>query len=106
MEKILINNYGKPIAFNTETNCISPGLNNIECRLYVANNDGQVITNKEVIDVKKGEIILTTYSWENDEPTVKVVVISDNAAMHDIGEWYAEKLRQRELRKVQPNEAV
>lgn len=106
MEKILVDNYGDVIAFNTESNSISPKLNDVDCKLHIANADGQIISKHEVIDVKKGEIILTTYTWVDDEPVVKVVVVSDKTAIHDIGEWYAEKLKQRELRRQKSNEAV
>lgn len=106
MEKILVDNYGDVISFNTESNSISPKLNDLDCKLHIANADGQVISKHEVINVKKGEIILTAYTWVNDEPIVKVIVISDNAAIHDVGEWYAERLKQRELQRVQANETV
>lgn len=53
MEKILINKRGEAISFNTESNSITPMIDNITCNLYQADKDGQVVTNNEVIDVKK-----------------------------------------------------
>lgn len=94
MEKILVNNYGEAICFNTNTNAVTPKLTNIDCNIYRADSDGQVITTDEVIDVKAGEFILTATTWLDNKSTVKVVVISDPAAIHDLGEWYKQELEK------------
>ena len=44
MEKILVNRYGEAISFNTDLNAITPMLANIDCHIYKAETDGQVIT--------------------------------------------------------------
>lgn len=94
MEKILVNNYGEAISFNTNTNAVTPKLTNINCNIYRVDSDGQVITTDEVIDVKAGEFILTATTWLDNKSTVKVVVISDPAAIHDLGEWYKQELEK------------
>lgn len=95
MEKILVNNYGGAISFNTDTNAITPKLTNVDCNIYRADSDGQVITTNEVIDVKAGEFILTCVRYYDNKDEVKVVVISDPAAIHDLGEWYQYKLSKQ-----------
>lgn len=95
MEKILINNYGEAIGFNVDANTITTKLINIDCNIYRADSDGQVITTDEVIDVKAGEFVLVCTKWDNDKNVVKVVVISDPAAIHDLGEWYQYELSKR-----------
>lgn len=94
MEKILVNNYGEAISFNTNTNAVTPKLTNINCNIYRADSDGQVITTDEVIDVKAGEFVLICTRWDGDKNEIKVVVISDPAAIHDLGEWYKQKLEK------------
>lgn len=94
MEKILINNYGEAIGFNVDANAITTKLINIDCNIYRADSDGQVITTDEVIDVKAGEFVLVCTKWDNNKNVVKVVVISDPAAIHDLGEWYKQELEK------------
>lgn len=95
MEKILINNYGEAIGFNVDANAITTKLINIDCNIYRADSDGQVITTDEVIDVKAGEFVLVCTRWDNNKNVVKVVVISDLAAIHDLGEWYQYELSKQ-----------
>lgn len=92
MEKILITKYGEAISFNEETNSITPSLTNIDCNIYRVNKDGQVISETEVIDVKEGEFILVATVWSDNKSTVKVIAISDPAAISDLGEWYKKEL--------------
>lgn len=100
MEKILVNRYGEAISFNTDLNAITPMLANIDCHIYKAETDGQVITSDEVIDIKKGEFALVCVCWNNGKNVVKAIVISDPAAIHDLGEWY-----EFELNKYKSNES-
>lgn len=100
MEKIIVNKYGEAISFNTDLNAITPMLTSIDCNIYKAEADGQVITSNEVIDIKKGEFALVCTCWSNDKNIVKAVVISDPAAIHDLGEWY-----EFELNKNKSNES-
>ena len=95
MEKILINNYGEAISFNVDANAITPKLTNIDCNIYRADSDGQVITTDEVIDVKAGEFVLTCTRWDDNKNTIRVVVISDPVAIHDLGEWYQYELSKQ-----------
>lgn len=95
MEKILINNYGEAIGFNVDANAITTKLINIDCNIYRADSDGQVITTDEVIDVKAGEFVLVCTKWDNNKNVVKAVVISDPAAIHDLGEWYQYELSKQ-----------
>lgn len=94
MEKILVNNYGEAISFNTNTNAVTPKLTNINCNIYRADSDGQVITTDEVIDVKAEEFVLICTRWDGNKNEIKVVVISDPAAIHDLGEWYKQELEK------------
>lgn len=95
MEKILINKYGDAIAFNVDANSISKKLDNIDCHIYKVTDDGQVITDWEVIDVKKDDIILVASYWTNSSNKVKVAVISDPVAMSDLNDWYDDKLKDQ-----------
>lgn len=100
MEKILVNRYGEAISFNTDLNAITPMLANIDCHIYKTETDGQVITSDEVIDIKKGEFALVCVCQNNGKNVVKAIVISDPAAIHDLGEWY-----EFELNKYKSNES-
>lgn len=95
MEKILINKYGDAIAFNVDTNSISKKLDNIDCYIYKVTDDGQVITDWEVVDVKKDDIVLVASYWTNNSNKVKVAVISDPVAMSDLNDWYDDKLKDQ-----------
>lgn len=94
MEKVLINKRGEAISFNTESNSITPMIDNITCNLYQTNKDGQVVTNNEVIDVKKGEFILYCRLWQKDKYIIKTVIISDPTTTYDLNEWYKELNKQ------------
>lgn len=94
MEKILINKRGEAVSFNTESNSITPMIDNTSCTLYQADKDGQVITNNEVIDVKKGEFILHCRLWQENKFITKTVIISDPVTIYDLNEWY-EKLNKQ-----------
>ena len=51
MDKLLINQYGNAILYKVDTNSIENVSDNLECRtIYVTQQDGQVITEEEVID--------------------------------------------------------
>lgn len=97
MEKILVNRYGEAISFNTDLNALTPMLTDINCNIYKAETDGQVITPNEVIDIKKGEFVLTCIHWNDNKSVVKAVVISDPAAIHDLGEWYEFELNKEKV---------
>lgn len=88
MEKLLINSYGSAISFNTESNAIKEKLSHIECEIYKVEEDGQVITPDEVIDVKKGEYVLIKTGWDTTKIFVKAVIISDPVIVHDLDELY------------------
>ena len=94
MEKILINKRGEAVSFNTESNSITPMIDNTSCSLYQADKDGQVITNNEVIDVKKGEFILHCRLWQGSRFITKTVIKSDPVTIYDLNEWY-EKLNKQ-----------
>lgn len=94
MEKVLISKRGEAISFNTESNSITPMIDNITCNLYQADKDGQVVTNNEVIDVKKGEFILYCRLWWVDKFVTKTVIISDPTTTYDLNEWYKELNKQ------------
>lgn len=90
MEKILVNSYGECIKFDTDTNSIryvSDGEYNTYLRSFVvANEDGQVISTDEVIDVKAGDLIFIfrIYDEELHRERQRILVVSDPTVKHDM----------------------
>lgn len=90
MEKILVNSYGECISFNTDTNSIrrvSDGEYNTYLRSFaVANEDGQVISVDEVVDVKAGDLIFIfrIYDEELHRERQRILVVSDPTVKHDM----------------------
>lgn len=95
MEKILINKRGEAVSFNTESNSLTPMRDDTTCELYKVDKDGQVITQKEVIDVKKGEYVLHCRLWQETGFIAKTVIISDSATIYDLDEWYEKELNKQ-----------
>lgn len=97
MDKLLINQYGNAILYKVDTNSIKNISGVFECRtIYIAQQDGQVITEEEVIDYKSGDIvlILSKYDSVSDKWTLKPVVCSDAFAKDDLIRWSKEDNKQ------------
>lgn len=91
MEKIIVGNRGDMLAFNTETNVVREKVNGLYSDSMIkAEEDAQVITKEEVINVNKGEWIIAFRSWTGKGAKIKVIVISDPATVHDLDEWKEE----------------
>lgn len=97
MDKLLIDQYGNAILYKVDTNSIKNVSDNFECRtMYVAQQDGQVITEEEVIDYKLGDIvlILSKYDSISNKWTLKPIVCSDAFAKDDLIRWSKEDNKQ------------
>lgn len=91
MEKIIVNSYGDAIALNTETNEIREKIEGLSYDTIIrAHEDTQVITKDEVVNVNKGEWVITVHRWSEKGNKAKVIVISDPATIHDLNEWKEE----------------
>ena len=65
MDKLLIDQYGNAILYKVDTNSIKNISDNFECRtIYIAQQDGQIITEEEVIDYKLGDIVLILSKYD------------------------------------------
>lgn len=97
MDKLLINQYGNAILYKVDTNSIENVPDNFECRtMYVAQQDGQVITEEEVVDYKQGDLvlILSKYDSISSEWILKPIVCSDAFAKDDLIRWSKEDNKQ------------
>lgn len=96
MDKLLIDQYGNAILYKVDTNSIKSLSDNLECRTIVAQQDGQVITEEEVIDYKSGDIvlILSKYDSISSKWTLKPIVCSDAFAKDDLIRWSKEDNKQ------------
>lgn len=65
--------------------------------VFVADKDGQAISENEVVDFKAGDIILTLSRWKNDKLNPKIMVITDVVAKDDINRWYNEMMKKDEV---------
>ncbi len=92
MDKLLINQYGNAILYKVDTNSLE-NISDAECRtVYIAQQDGQVITEEEVIDYKQGDVILvlSKYDSVSSKWTLKPIVCSDAFAKDDLIRWSKE----------------
>lgn len=99
MEKLLINEYGEFIVFDENANSIVKKPSSMRCEsVYIAQNNGQAISNTEVVDYNKDDMILvlSAYHEASRQYKTKVVVCSDLAAKDDIIKWNAEMIKQYE----------
>lgn len=97
MDKLLIDQYGNAILYKVDTNSIKNISDNFECRtIYIAQQDGQIITEEEVIDYKLGDIvlILSKYDTISSKWNLKPIVCSDAFAKDDLIRWNKEDNKQ------------
>ena len=91
MDKLLVNQWNNVICFDQEHNALKNTLNDIDIRsIYLAEKDGQVITQNEVVDYKAGDIILVLSKWQKDYNKQKIIVVTDVVAKDDITRWWNE----------------
>ena len=91
MDKLLVNRWNDVICFDQEHNALKNTLNDIDIRsIYLAEKDGQVITQNEVVDYKAGDIILILSKWCKNNNKQKIIVVTDAVAKDDITRWWNE----------------
>lgn len=89
MEKLLIDSQGDYIVYDLTTNTVKGDHTHLSKNelyfqnFYVAKDDGQVITNMEVIDYNKGDIILIFSYYKSNTLIPKILVCSDPSAADD-----------------------
>lgn len=83
MEKLLIDSCGDYIVYDPDTNSIKDLPTCKSSRelylyeIYVADDAGQAITDREVIDYNKGDLVIMLYFFKGEERINKVLVCSD-----------------------------
>ena len=97
MDKLLVNQFGEVMCFDQDQNALKQIPYGIEVRtVFVADKDGQAISENEVVDFKAGDIILTLSKWKNDKLNPKIMVVTDIVAKDDITRWYNEMMKKDE----------
>ena len=103
MEKVLINNHGEYMIYDTQKNSLigTSERYSLDRKLIRLRTDGQVITENEVIDVKAGDIVIpkSFYSKKEEKYICKVVVISDATASYYLEEIERIKREQKKKKK-------
>lgn len=91
MDKILVDQWNSLICFNQDQNTLKKIPHDIDIRnIYLAERDGQVITQDEVVDYKAGDIVLVLSKWYNDRNKQKVIIVTDVVAKDDVARWWNE----------------
>lgn len=102
MDKLLLNNYGSRILYNTETNSIKPIPEDLSITVaFFATEPGQVVTDTEVVDYNKGDLVLRLTHWNGSDYDAKVIICTDIVAKDDIERWF-ESINK----KIEFNEAI
>lgn len=97
MDKLLVNQFGKIMCFDQDQNALKQIPYGIEVRtVFVADKDGQAISENEVVDFKAGDVILTLSRWKNDKNNLKIIIVTDIVAKDDITRWYNEMMKEDE----------
>lgn len=89
MLKILTGEYGDMLGYDTETNALIPRLDLVHgTDMFFCQDDGQILTQTEVINFKKGDFIIMVGIWDEAgrKTSYKPLVITDNAAKADFEE--------------------
>ena len=98
MNKLLVNRFGEVMCFDQDQNALKQIPYNIEVSTaFVADQDGQAISENEVVDFKAGDVILTLSRWKNDKNNLKIIVVTDIVAKDDITRWYNEIMKEDEV---------
>lgn len=102
MDKLILSNYGDKILYNTETNSIKSTPIALDVNVaFFATEPGQVITNTEVVDYNKGDLVLRLTKWNGSAYDTKVIICTDIVAKDDIERWF-----KSTNEKVGINEAI
>lgn len=92
MDKLLIGDYGDFMLFDADENAFKYSKNIASYNVVLlAEKDGQAITSTEVIDYKKGDLVLNLRGvTKKEQKTInKVIVVSgDEFAKYDLQEWF------------------
>ena len=97
MDKLLVNQFGEIMCFDQDQNALKQIPYDIEVRtVFVADKDGQAISENEVVDFKAGDIILTLSRWKNDKRVSKIIVVTDIVAKDDVNRWYNGMIKEDE----------
>lgn len=89
MKKLLIDQYINLILFDEDSNSIEKipedgGLS----AAFVAEDDGQAISNSEVVDYKAGDVVIVLRACKNNKWLNKIVICNDVFAKDDLINWY------------------
>lgn len=102
MDRLLVDKYGETLCFDQDSNTLKSLPESIDFRkVFIADQDGQAISKDEIVDYKKGDIVITAYSYNTDH--VKIIVITDVIGKAEVVNWY-NTIKEREYKKE--NEAV
>lgn len=102
MDKLLIDQYGTKTLYNTETNSIKTTPSDFDVRsAFFAEQDGQIITETEVVDYNAGDLILYFVYWNGVDYDTKVVICTDIVAKDDISRWFKSLTK-----KIESNETI
>ena len=102
MEKILLRRYGAPYVYDDVKNTFKEVETLPTKSIFIAKEDGQIISEKEVINYSKGDVIILMY-YKDD---LKSFVVSDNASKSDFAEFEKELIAEREAAKKKQSEAM
>lgn len=102
MDKLLIDQYGTKTLYNTETNSIKTTPSDFDVRwAFFAEQDGQIITETEVVDYNAGDLILYFVHWNGVDYDTKAVICTDIVAKDDISRWFKSLTK-----KIESNETI
>lgn len=91
MDKILVDRWNDVVCFDQDQNTLKKVPHDLDIRsIFLAEKDGQVITESEVVDYKTGDMILILSKWCKDHNMQKVVIVTDIVAKDDITRWWNE----------------
>ena len=97
MDKLLIDQYGTKTLYNTETNSIktTPSDFDVRCAFF-AEQDGQIITETEVVDYNAGDLILYFVHWNGVDYDTKAVICTRIVDKDDISRWFKSLTKKTE----------
>lgn len=98
MNKALINEFGDVIFYDNETNSVKKPTEYLrDCGVFIATEDGQFISEREVVDYEKGDIILILRDYTESGVCRKLVRCNDVFAKDDLIRWIKEQKANNEV---------
>lgn len=88
MDKLLVDRMGNYTLFDVDKNAVKVIPEAVIGTAFVADEDGQAISSDEVLDYKKGDVILTLRTFINQQWYTKIVRCEDVFAKYDVAGWY------------------